>query len=190
MSSNSKQSPPLTNTHNPAGNTKDTTVMAKPAEHPLGPLFTMERMKQPIIGRVYATGIAFAAGILILTAAHLVPSSKHMGTHQQLKLPPCGFVVITGFPCPTCGMTTAYAYTIRGRFFEALRSQIAGFIIALATAGIGLMAVIGAATGYRPAINWYRINPTNMVWWLATLLILAWAAKIIIGLIDGTLPAR
>ena len=35
-----------------------------------------------------------------------------MGTHQQLGLPPCNFVTLTGYPCPACGMTTSFALLV------------------------------------------------------------------------------
>ena len=177
-----------THTH-PDDSTNDRSV-PKPIGHPLGRLFTIEPMSQPVIGRLYAAVLVLAVAILLLTAGRLAPNGKHMGTHQQLKLPPCGFAVITGFPCPTCGMTTAYAYTVRGQFTEAIRSQIAGFVMAVATAGLGVIAAYSAVTGHRLVVNWYRINPTHVVWWLAALLVLAWAAKIILGLAEGTIPAR
>ncbi|MHC4444523.1 MAG: DUF2752 domain-containing protein [Planctomycetota bacterium] len=184
-----ENSPPHTDTHKPMENTTDTRIEASPTRHPLGPLVTVKPLCHPVTSRLYAAGLALAAGILLYTAAGLVPSKNHIGTHQQLKLPPCGFVIMTGFPCPTCGMTTAYAYTVRGRFIQAIRSQIAGFLMALGTAALGIVSVVSAVAGRRPSINWYRINPTNMVWWLAALLILAWAVKITLGLTDGTLPA-
>src|SRR5262245_14043759 len=30
---------------------------------------------------------------------------RTMATHTQLGMPPCNFVVMTGKPCPACGMT-------------------------------------------------------------------------------------
>ena len=43
-------------------------------------------------------------------------------------------VVVWGLPCPTCGMTTAFAHTVRGRWLAAARAQPAGFVAAIATA--------------------------------------------------------
>jgi len=166
------------------------TDCQKSAGHPLGPLFSYVPMDHPFFSRIYAAGLTLAASALLLTAYQLSPNGKEMGTHQQLKLPPCGFLVITGFPCPTCGMTTAYAYTVRGQFIHAMRAQFAGFIMALATSLVGLLSFAGLLTGRRLDVNWYRINPTHAVWWMGALLVLSWAAKIIIGLLDGSLPAR
>ncbi len=53
----------------------------------------------------------------------LTPSSAGYGTHQQLGLPPCGFLMITGYPCPSCGLTTSWAYLVRGEILNSLKAQ-------------------------------------------------------------------
>ena len=168
----------------------DAAVGAGPGRHRLGPLVRMVPVDRPVLGRLCCVGIAAAAGGLLIIAASLIPSGRHLGTHRQLGLPPCGFAMMTGLPCPTCGMTTAFAHTVRGQFIEAIRSQLVGFLLALATAGFGLVAASAAVTGRRPAVNWYRVNPTRLLWWSVALLVASWAGKIILGLVDGSLPAR
>jgi hypothetical protein len=37
---------------------------------------------------------------------------RTMSTHTQLGMPPCNFVVLTGKPCPSCGMTTSFALLV------------------------------------------------------------------------------
>lgn len=153
--------------------------------HRLGPLIVMVPLERPIIGRLYAIGLATAVGAIVAVAAGLIPAGRDMGTHQQLGLPPCGFVLVTGLPCPTCGMTTAFAYTVRGQVVQAIRSQLAGFLIAAATVGAGLAGLVAVATGRRPSLNWYRVNPVHLVWWSFGLLIAAWALKIVLWLLAG-----
>src|SRR4051794_7336480 len=62
--------------------------------------------------------LAAALGVLAVlgVARCLRPDPKGYGTHQQLGLLPCGFRAITGLGCPSCGMTTAFAWFVRGRF--------------------------------------------------------------------------
>jgi len=146
--------------------------------HALGPLVRFVQMEQPWAGRLYALGIALAMVGLLVMAGALHPEANGMGTHRQLGLPRCGFELTTGLPCPTCGMTTAFALTARGRCFEALKAQVAGFVLALATVGIGLVAVASAVTARRPAFNWYRIKPDRLVFWIAAGVVVAWGLKI------------
>lgn len=146
--------------------------------HTFGPLVRFVQMEQPLAGRLYALGIALAAVGLLVMAGALHPATNGMGTHRQLGLPRCGFELTTGLPCPTCGMTTAFTLTARGRCFEAVKTQVAGFVLALATAGIGLVAVASAVTARRPALNWYRIKPDRLVFWVAAGVVAAWGLKI------------
>lgn len=71
---------------------------------------------------------------LLIVAASLSPSATGHGTHTQLGLAPCGFLAATGFPCATCGMTTAFALAADGRLVSAWLNQPAGAVLALLTA--------------------------------------------------------
>ena len=159
---------------------------ARKVSHPLGPRISVVRLKRPIVGRLYAGAVAAGAAALLIVAAGLTPSATHMGTHRQLGLGACGFVTVTGLPCATCGMTTAYAYTIRGQFIEAMRSQVAGFVLAVATVITAVAAAVGTVTGRVPAINWYRVNALHCVWAGLALFMAAWAFKVLYGLADGS----
>lgn len=145
--------------------------------HPLGPLVSVVPLDGPVFGRLYAAGVAAAALAILFTAAWLQPEPREMGTHRQLGLPPCGFYVTTGLPCPTCGMTTAFAYAVRGQVIQSIRAQAAGFILALATvvvAGLGLFTMV---TGKRISVNWYRVNPTRLIWLVTLGFLLAWGLR-------------
>jgi hypothetical protein len=165
-------------------------VYARPAVHPLGPLIEVRRLQRPRMGRFYSAIVCLAAAGLLGTAIWLSPAGGHMGTHRQLGLLPCGFVTMTGYPCPTCGMTTAFAHAVRGHIGESIRSQPAGFALAVVTVVIGSCAAGALVAGRYPAINWYRINPTTFVWGIACGLVAAWGFKIAMGLLDGSLPAK
>lgn len=158
--------------------------------HRLGPLIMVVPLDGPVAGRVYAAAFAVAALVVLAVAAKLTPDPHGAGTHQQLGLPPCGFMVMSGLPCPTCGMTTAFSLTVRGRVVAALEAQAGGFALALATLATGVLGVFALLTGRKVVLNWYRINPTGVIW-LATLgFLLAWGAKIAYGLATGRLPLR
>jgi len=81
------------------------------------------------------------AGLLgslaVLVAARSVePDPSGRGTHERLGLAPCSFLMRTGKPCLTCGMTTAFAHMARAEPLGALRANPLGaalFLGALAT---------------------------------------------------------
>lgn len=77
---------------------------------------------------VYLT-FALLSLTVIAVAAGLTPSSAGAGTHTQLGLPACGFLSRTGWPCPSCGLTTSFALAARGRFGDAAFVQPFGFLL-------------------------------------------------------------
>lgn len=156
---------------------------ARPA-HRLGPLWSMVPLDSRVGGRLYAAGVLATVIAIFVLAARLQPEGLSHGVHRQLGLPPCGFVVVCGLPCPTCGMTTAFAHTIRGHLLEALHAQVAGVVLALGTLAAGAIALFALLTGRRPALNWYRINPMHVVWWSCGLFVAAWAVKIVLFLAE------
>ncbi len=56
-----------------------------------------------------------------------------MGTHRQLGLPPCNFLVQTGRPCPSCGLTTSFALLAHGDWQGSLRANWVGTLMASLT---------------------------------------------------------
>jgi hypothetical protein len=68
-------------------------------------------------------------GVLGLSRV-LTPDPRGYGTHTQLGLRPCTFAAMTGRLCPTCGMTTAYAWFVRGRIDRSWRANPAGCLFA------------------------------------------------------------
>ncbi|MGO9469144.1 MAG: DUF2752 domain-containing protein [Isosphaeraceae bacterium] len=83
--------------------------------------------------RVRCLLIAAAAGLagLLGLARTLVPDPRGHGTHTQLGLQPCAFLTVTGRLCPTCGMTTAFAWIVRGKVVRSWQANPAGCVLAL-----------------------------------------------------------
>lgn len=73
-----------------------------------------------------------ATAVLAL-ARWLEPSARGFGTHQQLGLPSCAFLKLTGIPCPHCGLTTSFAHAARLHFVQAFLVQPFGLIAFLLT---------------------------------------------------------
>lgn len=165
-------------------------VQARPVRSPLGPLVVWHRLEASVAGRLYALAFASLGMALLVVAGWMTPSREHMGTHRQLGLPPCGFATVTGYPCPTCGMTTAFALVVRGRLIEAAGSSVFGTLLAVGTIVFVMAALACVIVGRYPNLNWYRIDAVKLVYYGALLLVLSWGLRIAIGLHDGSLPVR
>ena len=57
--------------------------------------------------------------------------AKTMATHTQLGMEPCNMVVLTGKPCPACGMTTSFSLLVHGDIANSLRANWVGTIMAV-----------------------------------------------------------
>jgi len=163
-----------------AGVTDDSPEGA--AEDALGPIVALSQDRSNLT-RLAAVGVFFGAMAILGMAWYIDPSPRGMGTHRQLGLRPCGFLVTTGLPCPTCGMTTAFAHSVRGRVLQALWAQPAGTVMATLTAVLACVAVVVAVTGRRLEINWYRINPMRVLIGGVVLFLGSWTFKIVVVLI-------
>jgi len=122
-----------------------------------------------------------AAGLLALlaVAAWLTPAQQGHGTHEQLGMYRCGWVVAFNKPCPTCGMTTAFAHAAEGDLWASFVTQPMGALLAL-TSSVGFWAALHAAvTGSHIG----RICATMVRPWPLTvaagLLIGAWVYKLL-----------
>lgn len=72
---------------------------------------------------------------------YLIPDPSGYNTHTQLGLPPCPRYAQTGWPCLTCGMTTAFAYAARLRFDRAFLCQPFGTLLFISILGGGVGAL-------------------------------------------------
>jgi hypothetical protein len=72
---------------------------------------------------------------------------RTMATHTQLGMPPCNFVLLTGKPCPACGMTTSFALLVRGDISASMRANWTGTLIAVLWALTMVWAIAGAIAG-------------------------------------------
>jgi len=67
---------------------------------------------------------------VLATARILTPDPRGFGTHTQLGLGACAFQELMDTPCPACGMTTAFSFSVRGLWVDAWRANPAGSVIA------------------------------------------------------------
>ncbi len=89
----------------------------------LGRLAGWERIALGVLGGLLL--------VLLFVASRLAPDPQGLGTHQQLGLPSCSMVMLTGLRCPGCGMTTAWAHCMRGQWGEAMGANVAGTLLCL-----------------------------------------------------------
>ena len=118
---------------------------------------------------------AFVAAAFLGTLAlglAMAPAPTGMGTHTSLGLPPCGMLVMTGHPCPTCGVTTSFVLAAHGRIGEAFVNQPFGLAVFVCVLGGLLLAIFTLVTGRRCVL----LLTVNRV--LATVIILAVIAAV------------
>lgn len=77
-------------------------------------------------GRSARRALATLALALPAMAVGLRPDPGGFGTHGQLGLPAWAVQAVTGVPCPSCGTTTAFAWSVRGRPDLAWRANPVG----------------------------------------------------------------
>ncbi len=130
--------------------------------------------------RLVGAGVAVAATILLGLASWLEPSASGLGTHTQLILAPCGWILTMNLPCPTCGMTTAFAHAANGNLLAALVAQPMGAVLAVATAMALVVGSFTAVTGSRVAVLFGGLWGRRTAWILGLGFGAAWLYKIIV----------
>ena len=139
--------------------------------------------EKPRVGwryRFWAGVAAIACLTVLLLARHVTPAANGLGTHQQLNLPACGFYERTGYPCPTCGMTTAFAYMVRGRILRSFIVQPAGALAAICCILTALATSYITITGRRidRLDRYIYLAGVNWLWVIISIIaaaLLAWA---------------
>jgi hypothetical protein len=127
-------------------------------------------------------GLALAAATLalLLVAAWLRASADGHGTHEQLGLAPCAWTLRWNFPCPTCGMTTAFAHAADGDLAAAAATQPFGAALAVFASVSFWGGLHAGLTGANP---WRLVRPghatrTSII--VVSLFLAAWVYKMIV----------
>jgi hypothetical protein len=126
---------------------------------------------------VSALGLAGVLGV----ARGLEPDPRGFGTHTQLGLAPCAFALITGHRCPTCGMTTSFAWFARGRFDRSWRANPAGSVLAPACVALIPWLVAGAARGRPVGFRSLDRPLIALVVAAVTLSLISWTCRLFLG---------
>ena len=123
--------------------------------------FLIDRDSKSVLAGGQRVFVALVGGLLIVLlalAAMLHADKRGWGTHEQLGVPPCTFVVLFGMRCPSCGMTTAWVHLVQGRPLEALQAHVVGTMLAAAACGGGIWMLACAALG-----RWFLGRPSERI---------------------------
>lgn len=130
--------------------------------------------------------VAIAVGLVVLFALAIWIDPygsdgrpRAMGTHQQLGLPECNFLRLTGYPCPSCGMTTSFALLVRGDVVSSLKANCAGTLLALT-----LLATIPWTVVSAIRARWLWVQSVEP-WILRIVIVVVGIAIVRWGLIVG-----
>jgi hypothetical protein len=160
-------------------------VTVRPAR-PKRPAAEAARIRRLVRATLIAVAVAltgvFAAAIRI-NPYDENGNPRTMSSHTQLGLPPCNFVVLTGKPCPSCGMTTSFALLVRGDVFASMRANWVGSVICLLWAGTLVWAVASGVRGKPLFIPPGRgeLVFTVITGGVLTLMLARWAVVLIRG---------
>jgi len=143
-------------------------------------LTAVKGQSAPIPTRIMAGVVCAALMALLITAARLEPNIAGHGTHTQLGMPPCGWVMAFSKPCPTCGMTTSFVHAANLDLWDSIKVQPAGALLAM-FAAVGFWPALWIAiTGSQLASVLGILTRPRIVWVFVGLIFVAWMYKIAI----------
>lgn len=150
------------------------------------PSLSTTQDSRPSTLRLYGLAAALPSLVLLLAASAVHPRQSGYGTHEQLLLPPCGFLARTGWPCVTCGVTTSVSAMAHGQWGLALRAQPFGIVLFLAAALLAAAGSLQVLTArdvigvFRPGLGWVVLAVVGLLG--------GWICKVGAGVWSGQLP--
>lgn len=85
----------------------------------------------------------------------------------------CLFKSITTIPCPSCGTTRSIQLLIKGQFFEAVKINPFGLIVALIMLTVPVWIIADMLLKKQTFFDWYhKIEHFIRTKWIATMLII------------------
>jgi hypothetical protein len=129
--------------------------------------------------RLTLIGIAVLLSTVFAIAIWLKPNPAGVGTHRQLGLPPCTFMLLTGgVPCPSCGMTTSFSHLIRGQVLGSLAANPVGTLLGTFCLLLIPYGLICGIWGRRLLIKDYEVFLSRCVIVLLVLLFAGWGLRL------------
>ncbi len=104
-------------------------------------------------------------------------TARRIGTHQQLGMPPCTFLLLTKTPCPSCGLTTSMSLLVHGDIGNSLRANFVGTLSAV----FGLVMIPWSlASAIKARLLGIRSCERAMTWFVAAFVILLMVRWIVV----------
>jgi hypothetical protein len=132
----------------------------------------------PLLGRLVWLFFFAAPATVFIIAAFLTPNPIGHGTHMQLGLPPCGFLVISGLPCPGCGLTTCFAFMIRADVVHAAAANPFGVMLFLVSAATMFLGAFGLVRGLPVIDTLDRIQADKWAILLSVASLTVWGIRV------------
>lgn len=161
-------------------------MMMPPTEVP--PSFSSARPAQPWKIRLRGAALLVPFAAVAWFGASLHPRACGYGTAEELGVGPCSFLVRTGWPCPSCGLTTSIASLLHGQVGRAFGAHPFGPVL---LALLALLAGVGAAEAAAGRDVLARLRPR--VWWILAGLagmVAGWLYLLYTGWASGRWPAQ
>jgi hypothetical protein len=123
-------------------------------------------------------GLATVSAIVLGIARALTPDPSGVGTHLQLGLPRCGFLSLTGLPCPACGLTTAFAHMARGEIAAAASVNAFGVLLFAIVCGAIPLAVWAGVRELPLSQTFARLHAAKSGSAIAIMGLVYWCARV------------
>lgn len=92
----------------------------------------------------------------------------------------CGLKLMTGFPCPGCGMTRSVVALGRPDMIGSLRMHPLGVVLVGSVLALGVGAALGLARGRDPVWDLYARKGHVLMVSLVTALLVVWIVRIFV----------
>jgi hypothetical protein len=126
----------------------------------------------------WAGALCLLLGVLII-ARMLEPNPAGLGTHVQLGLPACAFLVLTDWPCPSCGLTTAFAYMSRGDLGSAMRANVVGVPLFLCVIAAVPACIVACSRRAPVGASLKRLRLERVTAIIGLTAVLSWLARLV-----------
>lgn len=139
-----------------------------------------EGPRPALLDRAFAFSVFAAAVVCTVALLAIEPDPKGYDTHTQLGMTPCMWPKIYGYPCPTCGATTAATMVVHGHLLDAFVTQPFGAAIAIAGILFGALAGWCLLRSRSFFDVWLQLPRTAILFFAILLLLFAWGYKCLV----------